>query len=148
MMTTPLKVIPREDLEIEFEGKRYLLKAGEEIEVPKFLAIALNLDVLRLKASEIKGLIMKEREEDLVELSENFYDRCELNPKDESKEAKNFRIAFNEFLGIRLEKLSRLATYSAPLRKKIPHEERVLYNTLSSVVEKWRKERIRRIFGD
>jgi len=115
MNTTKIQVIPRRNQTIEIDGEEYTLKEGEITELPKWLARMLDVECVPLKSSDIKTILMKERNPKLTKLPSNFYDRMEFSTEREAQKAFQF------------------------VDVELPHEEQVLYNKMKDLVQQWKE---------
>jgi len=137
MNTTKIQVIPRRNQTVEIDGEEYTLKEGEITELPKWLARMLDVECVPLKSSDIKTILMKERNPKLTELPSNFYDRMEFSTEREAQKA------FLQLLDVRLEKIAKLSCQFVDV--ELPHEEQVLYNKMKELVQEWKKYIIGRV---
>ena len=131
MNTTKIQVIPRRNQTIEIDGEEYTLKEGEITELPKWLARMLDVECVPLKSSDIKTILMKERNPKLTKLPSNFYDRMEFSTEREAQKA------FLQLLDVRLEKIAKLSCQFVDV--ELPHEEQVLYNKMKDLVQQWKE---------
>lgn len=131
MNTTKIPVIPRRNQTVEIDGEEYTLKEGEVTELPKWLARMLDVECVPLKSSDIKTILMKERNPKLTELPSNFYDRIEFSTEREAQKA------FLQLLDVRLEKIAKLSCQFVDV--ELPHEEQVLYNKMKELVQQWKE---------
>jgi hypothetical protein len=137
MNTTKIPVMPRRNHTVEMDGEEYTLKEGAVTELPKWLAELLDVECVPLKSSEIKTIIMKERNPKLSDLPSNFYDRMEFSTDKEAQKA------FLQLLDVRLEKIAKLSCQFVDL--ELPHEEQVLYNKMRSLVQEWKEDIMQRV---
>lgn len=137
MYTTKIQVIPRRNQTVEIDGEEYTLKEGEVTELPKWLARMLDVECVPLKSSDIKTILMKERNPKLTELPSNFYDRMEFSTEREAQKA------FLQLLDVRLEKIAKLSCQFVDV--ELPHEEQVLYNKMKELVQQWKETITKRV---
>lgn len=131
MNTAKVPVIPRRNQTIEMDGEEYTLKEGEVVELPKWLAKILDVECVPFKSSDIKTVLMKERNPKLTDLPSNFYDRMEFSTEREAQKA------FLQLLDVRLEKIAKLSCQFVDV--ELPHEEQVLYNKMKELVQEWKE---------
>lgn len=115
------------------------MKEGEVTDLPKWLAKILDVECVPLKSSDIKTVLMKERNPKLSELPSNFYDRMEFSTDRETQKA------FLQLLDVRLEKIAKLSCQFVDV--ELPHEEQVLYNKMKDLVTEWKKDITKRILN-
>ena len=137
MHTTKVPVIPRRNQTIEMNGEEYTLKEGEITELPKWLARLLDVECVPLKSSDIKTILMKERNPKLADLPSNFYDRMEFSSDRETQKA------FLQLLDVRLEKIAKLSCQFVDA--DLPHEEQVLYNKMKELIQEWKEDMTSRV---
>ena len=137
MHTTEVPVIPKKSQTIEMNSEEYILKEGNVTDLPKWLATLLDVECVPFKSSDIKTILMEERNPKLSELPDNFYDRMEFSTDRETQKA------FLQLLDVRLEKIVKLSCQSVEV--ELPHEEQVLYNKIKELVKEWRKDITRRV---
>lgn len=139
MNTAKIPVIPRRNEVVDTNGEEYTLKEGEVTDLPKWLAKILDVECVPLKSSDIKTVLMKERNPKLSELPSNFYDRMEFSTDRETQKA------FLQLLDVRLEKIAKLSCQFVDV--ELPHEEQVLYNKMKDLVTEWKKDITKRILN-